>query len=851
MLLILGDWMRALWYLVFAIVSFRRGTIYTHTRFCQAAGYLIQMATEVSGQDLPTFRPCTHPLTGADFSVLFISIHGATQIFKPPVSIAGGDDRLYTHRHWIYAFILIVPQIFASLPFADSHAAGYLSQGAFCTLPLRPIWYRLALAWVPRLAIWITILGLAIAIYIHVHREFSHFSAAFRRHSTTSTSFLSETLDGSPPVTDTRRSGSPDVCLHRPSFDSGEQATDVASDSAHVVAALRPTHARQISSVDPISEVPNEALLNPNLMTTVSPDGRRNSRVRIEVPAGLVASNTQVEAANSTNKRRSISESLRSWRGSLKEACDNPNSHRSSLPGSVDSGRRSPSRHGITVFTAFLNPGRRASDGAKSTSTGRTRSRHLSATSRAERNSRRRVSDPLEAQMRQKRTHIRRQLRQVFVYPLVYICMWLFPFVALCLTYNSRLVKRPPFLVNTFNNFCLCFIGAVNAVVFSLREKPWRHIDGNPSRCFWSSFCVWRGRDNDMEEKDDHRRPSQRWSGSTCVDANSRPTTTIAADDYRPAVFSTPQNGSQTLHPSTAPPPQPPPPPSSLVEQPPANPESNRDMDNDSHDEDAITPISSPPPPPSAAAAPPPPPRRSTRTIPSPPHPLTSHASFPPRPALLRHASTPPLAPPPVSPFSPSSPSSPSPLPPPGQHQHHHHHHHTANTLTALSLATAARRGIKRASILMAASATAPRETDAQRAAKEMAYERLAWERNAAAATARLNAAAAAAGSSGGGGGGGLVVGGGGGGGGGRTGGPRRGSTGEIVGGGGDGGGGVFNVGSGSESGLELAKSGPGSGSGFGTGTAAAAAGGVGAKEWWEGRGSGCSGGDEGGKDDG
>lgn len=52
MLLILGDWTRALWYLVFAIVSFKRGTIYTHTRVCQIAGYLIQMATEISGQTL-------------------------------------------------------------------------------------------------------------------------------------------------------------------------------------------------------------------------------------------------------------------------------------------------------------------------------------------------------------------------------------------------------------------------------------------------------------------------------------------------------------------------------------------------------------------------------------------------------------------------------------------------------------------------------------------------------------------------------------------------------------------------------------------------------------------------------
>lgn len=50
MLLIFGDWTRALWYLVFACVSFKHGTIHTHTSICQSAGYLIQMATEISGK---------------------------------------------------------------------------------------------------------------------------------------------------------------------------------------------------------------------------------------------------------------------------------------------------------------------------------------------------------------------------------------------------------------------------------------------------------------------------------------------------------------------------------------------------------------------------------------------------------------------------------------------------------------------------------------------------------------------------------------------------------------------------------------------------------------------------------
>ncbi|KAH7043260.1 G protein-coupled glucose receptor regulating Gpa2-domain-containing protein, partial [Macrophomina phaseolina] len=410
MLLILGDWMRALSYVVFVCVSFTHGTISTHTCICQAAGYLIQMGTEIS-----------------DFSVLFISIHGATQIFKPPVTVAGRDDRLYKYRRWIYAFILIVPQVFASLPFiGDGKGVGYLSQGAFCTLPIRPIWYRLALAWIPRLLIWFTILGLAVAIYVHVHREFRDFSEAFRRHSTTSTDFLSDTPDGSPTNSDKRRDSSPNISPRRHSLDPGmeQQPTEDPAPVEPVIERPQPTQTGQYSYVD--------------------------------------------------------------------ATCANPVGHRPSLPISVNSERTDVTgRNSIWQLSAFFNTSRRSSDSAKNTAS-RARHHTFSSSLRAERKLVRRTSEPIDARMAQKRSNIRRQLRQVFVYPLVYICLWLIPFTALCLAYNPRYARRPPFVLNMLSNFCPCFIGAVNVVVFSWREKPWRYIHNNPSRGFWQSFCFWR-----------------------------------------------------------------------------------------------------------------------------------------------------------------------------------------------------------------------------------------------------------------------------------------------------------------------------------------------------------------------
>ena len=64
----------------------------------------------------------------------------------------------------------------ASLAFiAGDHA--YLEQGAFCTLPVRPFWYRLALSWVPRYIILLFILSVYLIVYAYVRLKFKNFDA--------------------------------------------------------------------------------------------------------------------------------------------------------------------------------------------------------------------------------------------------------------------------------------------------------------------------------------------------------------------------------------------------------------------------------------------------------------------------------------------------------------------------------------------------------------------------------------------------------------------------------------------------------------------------------------------------
>ncbi|KAF1993705.1 hypothetical protein P154DRAFT_381170, partial [Amniculicola lignicola CBS 123094] len=156
MLLIFGDLMKATWLFLFAMVSIVHGTIRTHSSFCQASGFLVHYGTEMN------------------YAVLVIAVHSAIQVFRPSQTVR--SDGLYPYRYYVYAGALCIPATMAGLAFVNPHW-GYMSQGAFCSLPLRPFWYRLALAWIPRYMIAIIILSLAVAIYTHVGFEFRAFSS--------------------------------------------------------------------------------------------------------------------------------------------------------------------------------------------------------------------------------------------------------------------------------------------------------------------------------------------------------------------------------------------------------------------------------------------------------------------------------------------------------------------------------------------------------------------------------------------------------------------------------------------------------------------------------------------------
>ena len=101
-------------------------------------------------------------------------MHMYLQIFPPTKFTFFGHDGLYRLRRWVVALWVLLPNLSAALAFANPEPA-YMAQGGFCSLPLRPFWYRLALFWIPRYLIWVYVVFVAISITRYVGSEFKVF----------------------------------------------------------------------------------------------------------------------------------------------------------------------------------------------------------------------------------------------------------------------------------------------------------------------------------------------------------------------------------------------------------------------------------------------------------------------------------------------------------------------------------------------------------------------------------------------------------------------------------------------------------------------------------------------------
>lgn len=162
--LILFDLLKGVVLLIFPSRVITHPTSYYSDSFCQVIGFFTATCIE-----------------GADLAILSFAIHTFLLIFKPTLTMKiPNSDRveggLYRFRYYVYGLSFLIPLALASFPYIG---LGYKSFVCWCYLPQRPVWYRLALSWVPRFLIVVIILAVYVLIYVHVLREFRTLGGVF------------------------------------------------------------------------------------------------------------------------------------------------------------------------------------------------------------------------------------------------------------------------------------------------------------------------------------------------------------------------------------------------------------------------------------------------------------------------------------------------------------------------------------------------------------------------------------------------------------------------------------------------------------------------------------------------
>lgn len=428
-MLVLGDLFKAIWFLAISVTIIANGGISSAARWCQFNGFAVQGSIIACGAYLR--QVFTSPmLIATDYAVLIMSIHMYLQIFKPSSGLLGNDG-LYRLRYYVYAGWLLLPCIDASLAFINpSH--GYLAQGAFCSLPIRPYWYRLALTWVPRYLIWITIFAIAIRIYLHVGEGFKVFAREQDRSSSVDM--------GSEPASRDSRLIQTNGDLHDMTALAPKPATFPQEGDA-----TPPTGGASIDW-NPSFATPNQEPLTPTKPDNSAVPSRRGSKVAFQ---GVLPMDFLPLPATSAK------------RGSISTVSFKSNK---SNTASVRDSAYSPTPVNLTpIKETNINPIGKAAVASLNSS---------------------------HSPMAERRRLIQRQLRLLFIYPCVYLILWVIPFIQHSFNYSDYYAQHPVFVLALLSTLCQSIMGFFDCLVFSWREKPWRHIPGSDGS-FCGSFRFW------------------------------------------------------------------------------------------------------------------------------------------------------------------------------------------------------------------------------------------------------------------------------------------------------------------------------------------------------------------------
>ncbi|KAI4603417.1 hypothetical protein KJ359_006213 [Pestalotiopsis sp. 9143b] len=470
MLLIQSDMMKAFWLMISPIIYFiggPDGPINTNNTFCQISGFFLTTAVEAS-----------------DIAVLMIAIHSALYILR--IQSPSGETGLHPYRRYAYMVWLIVPLIMAAvIPITGSRFA---DNGPFCYLPGSPGWYRIYLSWVPRYIIFGIIFCVYASLYVYIAWRFRKLRLDQRRasfQSAPSPKSQLQRFSAIPPTPILQYNGLLDPSTFQSPIERQQQRR--RNSAASDVSTLKLDEPTPVSppaqEPEPQSHEAGTLLWN---WIMADHDGATNSAPRRDATDSTLPSHT-ADIMGSPNM------------DTPTLARPAPTAQRTFQPGvsapaqQIAKPRIPPGRQSFAK-PFWQRPLSFASETVTDTLprlSGMLQRETPDLTDEGGDSSYPSLYMSLsvtEDSLRKSRDKMNRQLRLLFVYPLIYIIAWVAPFVSHVYKYQNPtgVSHDQPYGVVIASTASLCFGAAVDCIFYSAWEKPWRY-----SRVgFWEGLAL-------------------------------------------------------------------------------------------------------------------------------------------------------------------------------------------------------------------------------------------------------------------------------------------------------------------------------------------------------------------------